>query len=142
MEKPDRAPTADELGKHPLIQAALEQAWSDSMPDDPERRHEEGGWIYLDTTTGEISIRRALAGAQAELNLANPPIVPGSLIVGIFHTHLNPSSEGWDPRPTEEDRKADERDGVPDLIRADDGIHVSGPESRRGGLVGGPGYPP
>ena len=36
----------------------------------------------------------------------------------------------------------DERHGVLDLIRADDGIHLSGPESRRGGLTGGPGFPP
>jgi hypothetical protein len=32
--------------------------------------------------------------------------------------------------------------GVPCLIRADDGDHTTGPASRRGGLAGGPGYPP
>jgi len=31
---------------------------------------------------------------------------------------------------------------MPDLIRADDGNHVSGPDSRRGGLGGGAGFPP
>jgi proteasome lid subunit RPN8/RPN11 len=81
-------------------------------------------------------------GVQAEINLDSPAEVSGAVVVGIFHTHPNPTSEGWDSGPSEADRRADERDGVPDLIRADDGIHLSGPESRRGGLGGGPGYPP
>ena len=124
-----------------MVQAALGQAWAESLPDDSDNRHEEGGWIYLDTTTGEISIRCAPSGFQSELNLDHPPVVSGSLVVGIFHTHPNPSSEGWDPGPSEEDRRADERDGIPDLIRADDGVHFSGPATRRGGLSGGPGFP-
>jgi hypothetical protein len=142
MGKASRAPTAEELGSHPVVRAALDQAWTDSLPDDPEFRHEEGGWIYLDTATGEVSIRRASSGAQSRLNLDRPPVVSGSVIVGVFHTHPNPSSEGWEPGPSESDRRADERDGVPDLIRADNGIHFSGPASRRGGLSGGPGFPP
>lgn len=141
MGKPLRAPTATELQNHPVVQSTLVQAWTDSLPDDPDNRHEEGGWIYWNITTGEISIRRASPGYQSELILDNPPAVPGSLVVGIFHTHPNPSSEGWDPGPSEVDRRADERDGVPDLIRADNGVHVSGPPSRRGGLAGGPGFP-
>jgi hypothetical protein len=32
--------------------------------------------------------------------------------------------------------------GVPCLIRADGGIYTKGPASRRGGLAGGPSYPP
>ena len=71
-----------------------------------------------------------------------PPVMSSSVIVGVFHTHPNPSVEGWETGPSESDRRADERDGVPDLIRSDDGIHFSGPESRRGGLLGGPGFPP
>jgi hypothetical protein len=30
--------------------------------------------------------------------------------------------------------------GVPDLIRADGGVYISGPDRRRGGLMGEPGY--
>jgi len=62
-------------------------------------------------------------------------------VVGKFHTHPNPSSEGWNPGPSAADRAIDKRHGVPDLIRADDGIHFSGPERRRGGSAGEPGYP-
>ena len=76
----------------------------------------------------------------------NPPRIPSGGRRGSCGWHLshapNPTSEGWFSGPSEADRLADERDGVPDLIRADDGIHLSGPESRRGGLGGGPGYPP
>jgi hypothetical protein len=31
--------------------------------------------------------------------------------------------------------------GVPCIIRAEDGIHTTGPDSRRGGLTGNPGFP-
>lgn len=137
-----RAPTAADLLANPTVRLAIEEAWVASLADDPINRHEEGGWIYMDIATGEISTRRVPPGLQAEIHLESPPEVTGAVVVGIFHTHPNPTSEGWYSGPSEADRLADERDGVPDLIRADDGIHHSGPESRRGGLGGGPGYPP
>ncbi|HSS48963.1 MAG TPA: hypothetical protein VLX28_08450, partial [Thermoanaerobaculia bacterium] len=123
--------------KDPTVQRALDQAWKDSQPDDPSRRHEEGGWIYMNTTTGEISIRHQMAGRQASIDLSRPPNIPGSVVVGKFHTHPNPSSEGWALGPSRRDLQVDALHGVPDLIRAEDRIHVSGPDSRRGGLVGG-----
>jgi len=138
---PTRAPTFDELRNHPTVQLALDAAWTDSNADDPATRHEEGGWIYMNVTTGEIVVRRAPAGHQSELNLDNPAHLHGCVVVGVFHTHPNPSADGWDPGPSDADRIADERDGVPDLIRADNGIHHSGPDSRRGGMSGNPGYP-
>src|SRR5438309_11908303 len=112
------APTVKELLSHPIVREAIETAWSDSLAGDPANRHEEGGWSYVDTTSGEISIRRAPRGLQAEILLGSPPLFPGLMIVGIFHTHPNPSSEGWDSGPSDADRRADDRDGVPDLIRA------------------------
>lgn len=140
-DPPDQPPSATDLLNHRVIRQALESAWVDSLPDFRDSRHEEGGWIYMDLTTGEISIRRASAGLRAELDLSSPAIVPGSVVVGKFHTHPNPSAEGWDPQPSDADRVVDARHGVPDLIRADDGIHMSGPMSRRGGLAGDPRYP-
>ncbi|MGO9115499.1 MAG: hypothetical protein ACLP9L_40325 [Thermoguttaceae bacterium] len=139
---PDASPTAAELSNQPVVQEAIEQAWNDSQPEDSARRHEEGGWIFVDTTTGEISVRRQAAGQQAAIDLDRPPIVPGSVVVAKFHTHPNPTSEGWDPGPSHHDQIVDALHGVPDLIRADDGIHISGPDGRRGGLAGGPGFPP
>jgi len=135
------APPAEELAQHPVVRAALDAAWTDSLPDDPIRRHEEGGWIYLDPTTGTISVTRARSGRRSAIGLSNPPEVAGCFVVGKFHTHPNPTTEGWDPGPSAGDRMVDELHGVPDLIRANDGTHFSGPERRRGGLTGNLGYP-
>jgi hypothetical protein len=137
-----QAPTSDDLLRESVVQEALEQAWIDSLANDPLRRHEEGGWIYLNTTTGAIDIRRAASGGQASLDLSAPPIVPDAVVVATFHTHPNPSNEGWIPGPSEGDTQSAWRFGVPCIIRADDGIYTTGPDSRRGGLTGGPGYSP
>src|SRR5262245_9379951 len=139
---PTRAPTAAELQNDPVVQAALDEAWKDSLPADPVQRHEEGGWIYLNLTTGQLTIQRAPRGLGDEIDLSNPPVVTGAVVVGIFHTHPSPIAEGWYPGPSPEDRARDTLDGVPDLIRAEDRVYLSGPDSRRGGLAGGPGFPP
>jgi hypothetical protein len=138
---PTQAPTAAELLNDPVVQAALDQAWIDSLPGDPVQRHEEGGWIYMDTTTGQVTFRRASSGAPQNLNLGNPPVVPGSVVVGTFHTHPNPTAQGWEPGPSPDDQYWSNVSGVPWLIQADDGTHATGPASRRGGLSGNPGFP-
>lgn len=136
-----RAPTTADLLNEPIVQQALEQAWNDSLPGDPVRRHEEGGWLYMDTTTGDLTVRRASAGTQTILDLSTPPAVSGSVVVATFHTHPNPSAEGWDSGPSAADTQSALVFGVPCLIRADDGVHTTGPVSRRGGLGGDSGYP-
>jgi len=135
------APTATELLSHPVVRAAIDSAWADSKADDPAARHEEGGWIYLELASGVITVERAATGEQQDIDLFNPPTRAGCVIVGKFHTHPNPSDKGWKPGPSTSDVQYDEMHGVPDLIRSDQGVHVSGPESRRGGLSGPPGYP-
>jgi hypothetical protein len=136
-----QAPTAAELLNNLTVRQALERAWADSRPDDPSGRHEEGGWIYMDTASGEIAIRRAPGGEVAAIDLNYPTVVAGSVVVGKFHTHPNPTVEGWEAGPSETDLQTDEMHGVPDLIRADNDVYVSGPNQRRGGLVGAAGYP-
>jgi hypothetical protein len=135
------APTVAELAIHPLVEEALEQAWKDSVPADPRRRHEEGGWIYCDIATGAISIQRAPAGRRAFLNLCSPTWKTGFVVVATFHTYPNPIAEGWKPGPSSADEQSAELLGVPCLIRAEDGVHTTGPASRRGGLAGNPGFP-
>jgi hypothetical protein len=135
------APTITELLNNSAVTLALETAWMDSLPYDQAQRHEEGGWVYLDTTTGAIAVRRAPAGGQTMLDLSDPPMVPDSVVVATFHTHPNPSADGWQPGPSIDDTESAWVLGVPCLIRADDGLHSTGPDSRRGGLAGGPGYP-
>jgi hypothetical protein len=141
-QPPFRPPTVTELQNEPLVLQVLEGAWTDSQVDDPTNRHEEGGWIYMELATGVLSVRRAPRGQGASIDLTNPPTVSGAIVVGKFHTHPNPTAEGWDPGPSFGDQQVDARHGVPDLIRADNGIFLSGPVTRRGGLGGGPGYPP
>src|SRR5262249_60674469 len=77
------------------VQAALDRAWAASQPDDPAARHEEGGWIYMDAKTGQITIQRAARGILGEIDLSKPPPVVGAVVVGKFHTHPNPAAEGW-----------------------------------------------
>lgn len=142
MTAPTRPPTASELLGHPAVIQSLVGAWADSQVNDPTNRHEEGGWIYLDLSTGVLLTRRAPAGTRSRLSLANPPLLPNQVIVGTFHTHPNPASEGWVTGPSIQDEQAAIYSGVPWLIRAEDGDYSTGPASRRGGLGGGPGYPP
>ena len=136
-----QAPTARELSTHPTVQQALEAAWADSLPADSFNRHEEGGWIYFNTTLDTITIRRAPSGAQAMLDLGTPPLVPESFVVATFHTHPNPSAEGWEPGPSIADTQSVWDFGVPCLIQTDNGVYLTGPDSRRGGLTGPPRYP-
>jgi hypothetical protein len=135
------APTAAELLQNPLVKQSLDQAWQESQPNDPVQRHEEGGWIYMDMTSGAITVQRARPGLADMIFLDPPPVVLCSVIVGIFHTHPNPTSEGWYPGPSPLDEEFDEAHGVPDLIVTDQGVLVNGPDVRRGGLSGPAGFP-
>ena len=135
------APTAWELLSNLKVLAAIEQAWIDSLPADSQLRHEEGGWIYANSNSGELEIRRAPSGTEAEIDLTSPSVVEGYLVVAMFHTHPNPMREGWMTGPSDSDAEFANRCGVANLVRAEDGIHLTGPSSRRGGLTGNPGYP-
>lgn len=139
---PIQPPTATELLNSPLVMQALAQAWIDSQANEPAQRQEAGGWIYTDLSTGDLTVQRAARGLSTAIDLSVPPLVLGLIVVGKFHTHPHPSAEGWDPRPSPNDRRVDDLHGVPDPIQAEDDIHLSGPARRRGGSAGGPGYPP
>ena len=141
MKSPTQPPSAAELLNDPVVQQALAQAWLDSQTDDPSNRHEEGGWIYLNTITGQLTIQRAPAGSRVQLDLSDPPEVPDAVVVGTFHTHPNPTAADWNPGPSPTDQASAASSGVPWLIRADNGDYSTEPNRRRGGLSGEPGYP-
>ena len=134
-------PTRDELASNSVVADALENAWLDSQTTDPANRHEEGGWIYCNKTTGEVTVKRAMKGSTAMIDLSNPPENEETVVVGTFHTHPNPASEGWATGPSSGDTISAELLGIPCIIRAEDGIHSTGPDQRRGGLNGNPGFP-
>ncbi|MCH8290957.1 hypothetical protein IH992_07650 [Candidatus Poribacteria bacterium] len=141
MAKLIESATTAELLNNPNVQQVLDSAWADSLASDPVERHEEGGWIYQNTMTRGITTQRAKSGGQASIDLSQPSIVPGSVVVATFHTHPNPTSEGWQPGPSRDDIRSAQILGVPCIIQADDGIYTAGPDSRRGGLSGSPGFP-
>ena len=111
------------------------------LVDDDNLRHEEGGYIYVDGATGEVSVRRTLPGQRRRIELSNPPLVPGCFLVATYHTHPNPASLGWDPEPSVEDLVGSAATGVPWFVVSELGVFVAGPDRRVGGLGGRPGYP-
>ena len=134
------APAAGPLLADGAVQGQLASAWAASQVADPAKRHEEGGWIYLNLITGAITVTRATAGAQASIQLSSPPTEDDSVVVGYFHTHPNPTAEGWLPGPSPADLRNAPKRQVPAFIRADDGDHTYGAGSRLH-LAGDRGYP-
>src|SRR5262245_60225100 len=135
-----QAPTGTELSNNSIVVAAINQSWADSQVASATDRHEEGGWIYMDTNSGAITTRRAPRGQGASINLWNPPEVSGSVVVGNWHTHPNPTSEGWVPGPSGADLTNQGQRKVPGIVKADDGLHVFG-ATRRASLSGNAGFP-
>lgn len=135
------APSANELKVHPVVQAAFAAAWADSFPDDPAMRHEAGGYIYCNPTTGEIVVRRALPGESDAINLSHPPIVRDAFLVAPSHTHPHPPDRVWTAEPSPIDRRLAVESGVPWFVVSHEGVFVAGPDRRVGGLSGPPGYP-
>ena len=135
------APTADELRANPVVQAAFVAAWADSFPDDPVLRHEEGGYIYMNPTTGGVTTRRALPGGRDYIDLSFPPNVPGALLVATYHTHAIPPHGTIVAEPSDVDHELAVGSGIPWFVISHEGVFVTGPERRVGGLTGPPGYP-
>ncbi len=142
-------PTYHQLIRNGTVRAALGAAWTASDPavNPPVvNQHEEGGWVFLNLVTGDISVRRAPRGAGAAIDLTGPPTVVDSIVVGVFHTHPN-LGPGWIAGPSPEDRTIDAADGIPDIVVGSNDIDPatfdlfhSGPIRRRH-LAGNRGLP-
>lgn len=143
---PDLPPTGKELSKHPVVTAELEDAWIDSYPDIPGGeligmpRHEEGGWIYMNPDTRQVSVERAPPGGQTFIILSIPKLVEDAYVVGNFHTHPNPKEEGFIEGPHDDEIVLEQERGVPGVIRSWAGIHYYGP-TRRASFSGSRRYP-
>lgn len=133
--------TAKELSVHPVVVAAFTAAWADSLSDDAKLRHEEGGWIYQHTSKVEIMIRRALPGLRDRIDLTRPSAVSDHFLVATYHTHPNPTAEGWLPEGSPDDYYNGNVTGVPWFIISDLGVTWVGPDRRRCGLAGPPDFP-
>ncbi len=142
-----RAPTGGELLNNPAVLASLDDSWKDSnaeftrwATDTPGHHlnpqcgatqsplpsaaaagtHEEGGWAYLNLVTGGIYTRRAPAGAQASLQVGNPPQILDSIVVGVFHTHPN-KGNCWSMQASPADINFARSQGIPVVIRGQAG---------------------
>ena len=104
-------PSGNAMRRNATVRAAMRTAWTASNPaltrwDTPDpadplaphcdpvagavsTAHEEGGFIYMNLLTGDLTTRRVAAGGQAGLILTNPANVNNSIVVGGFHTHPN-----------------------------------------------------
>jgi RHS repeat-associated protein len=87
---------------------------------------EYGGWIYFNPYDCTFTFRRAKPGTGHNIDLNNPPFVPGGFyVVGFWHTHPGPPGEA---NPSPGDREGAKKKGLPAFV-------VGGPD---GGGMGVP----
>ncbi len=80
--------------------------------------HEEGGWVYLNLLTADLSTRRAAAGGQAGINVnVGAPTIVDSVMVATFHTHPNVGACWGAVTPSGADTRNANARGIPNLIR-------------------------
>jgi hypothetical protein len=122
---------ADKMLADPVVKAALDDAWEDSLVSDKDKRHEEGGWILQNIETGELTTVRVASGTRDRLNLGIPPIKQGWRVVGFFHTHPSPPTDefgtSWEPGPSDIDINAAKLVSLPGLLRNRDDKLSFGP---------------
>jgi hypothetical protein len=93
----------------PNVKRGLREAWERSQADDPQQRHEEGGYV-VEESNGTLGVREWPHGAGAFI--APPRRAPdgtyqGRPVAGEYHTHPNPSVDEqgrhWEQEPSEVD---------------------------------------
>ena len=120
-----KIPNYNDLLANKDVDKELRKAWlASNASNKPNKgQHEEGGWVYLNLITGDLIIKRQAAGAQAGIDLSNPPAETDSVVIAKFHTHPNlgphwihgPSGGPGHPRG---DIEVDADHGVPDIVVA------------------------
>lgn len=90
----------------------------------PKTGREEGGWIYMNRK-GRLTARlndrggQNVSGLGMAIDLNNPPIVRGSIVVATFHTHdfgMDPSMPTGEKLSLPNDLWTNEEQGVPGII--------------------------
>ncbi|MEL6484361.1 MAG: hypothetical protein AAFP96_05890, partial [Bacteroidota bacterium] len=122
-----------EILNDPVVQNALDEAWSDSQEGTPNE-HEEGGWIVHEIVEGssdpcqeyEPRIYRWPPGVSDEIIASQRPSGDNIRVVADFHTHPGPEN---DPNfvnhvPSLSDLQNSADDKIPGIIR-----YGSGPTS-------------
>lgn len=140
------APDRGSLLANPKVMAELDAAWQRSNPGVrvipvTTYIHEEGGIIYFNLLTAELSFRLR-SGGPFSTNLRMPGHVPDSVVVGTFHTHPQLGAD-FKREPSPEDITQGAEWGVPGIIRTEEGgklhYYFYGPEQRE--HLAGSGWP-
>jgi hypothetical protein len=153
---PRRFPFLSELMRDASVLDQINRAWRDTNADVRPiiMASEQGGWIYMDMTTGRLTFRRkdnplgppTTDGTNQRgyltIDLNNPPTVAGSVVIANFHTHpSDPFTGASDP-----DRQLNSGYGVPGIVRGQGGAYsMTGTPKRIGNFNNAlqyPGYPP
>ncbi|MFN8394302.1 MAG: hypothetical protein U0176_06445 [Bacteroidia bacterium] len=148
------APTGAQLMASPAVIAAYAVAWPASNPaivpappaPGPPGMHEEGGFIYLNLITGDLTTDTVAPGAKASLPLNNPNPPDNAITVGGYHTHPNVGPAWGAPFPSGADTAWANRNGIPLLYYgafpavANTSMGFTGPNSRAH-LAGDRGFP-
>jgi len=100
----------DPLGD-PCIIAELNRAWHESQADDPMSRHEEGGYVVMNSD-GACGVERWPRGGQFRIQPPPPDRgnrYNGKVIIATFHTHPNPpvdeAGRAWEQAPSQSDQR-------------------------------------
>ena len=109
---------------NPVVREHIIDAWNDSDPSDPDKQHEEGGWIYWNPQTNQFQVGRLPPGKPSPGNhdklhsdLPEPKPPSGFIPVGFFHTHPPDLSRGNTcERESGKDKRSTRKHNVPDLI--------------------------
>lgn len=102
---PNQTSGGDPLAS-PEVRAAMQQAWVDSRPHDPDNRHEEGGYIVRnpDGTFGVVRWPRGGGSSITPPTRAPDGSYGGLPVDGEFHTHPNPdideAGRTWQESPS------------------------------------------
>jgi len=96
----------------PDVKAAIDKAFEDSLPQELEARHEEGGWIIENTDTGKLRVQRCSGGPSGDMfmEVCDANLAPNEQAAAFFHTHPGPEVDEnnvrWQIDPSPEDRLA------------------------------------
>ncbi len=103
---------------NPLVIAELDRAWKDSDAQTAGKRHEEGGYILMNSD-GSLTVERWPHGEQ--FRIIPPPLdanncYNGFAVVATFHTHPNPildeTGRKWEQAPGTADKRLHQRQNL------------------------------
>jgi hypothetical protein len=121
-------PRGQDLANDPVVCAAIEKAWEDSLPYAPDEmddalspKKEQGGWIIQNEDgSGVIPVD---GRNRNYIDMGERPVQA----VGLYHTHPGSATEGYMDPPSTQDRKNAKALGLPSIVRGHGGYYYVNP---------------